>query len=215
MAWRDAIFRAPPPASCRVRGRRREMHSTPSISLIASRCLRPKAPAPASATLRVLGMFATPCGDSALPSWPERRRPGASLGAVKRSPSRSPMTGASGAARQSLLSDDGCRARPRSPVSDARPPCSTPAHGRSGARPSAWRRRATSAIAPRAISHITSSMPSEPASRTYSMLGIFARPRGIVDQPVEECVVPLLVDEAGARPLQADGSCRRCPRSAR
>src|ERR1700722_7606522 len=33
-----------------------EIVSTPSISLIASRCLKPKAPAPASATLIVLGM---------------------------------------------------------------------------------------------------------------------------------------------------------------
>src|SRR5580700_10287572 len=33
-----------------------EIVSTPSISLTASRCLKPKAPAPASATLSVLGM---------------------------------------------------------------------------------------------------------------------------------------------------------------
>ncbi len=37
---------------------------------------------------------------------------------------------------------------------------------------------AQSAIAPRAISHITSSMPSEPASRTYSMCGTLASSAG-------------------------------------
>ena len=91
---------------------------------------------------------------------------------------------------------------PRSRARDARLRCSTPAHGRSDARPSASGPPAISAIAPRAISHITSSMPSEPASRTYSMFGIFARSRGIVDQLVEELVVPIPVDQAGARTLQ-------------
>ena len=61
---------------------------------------------------------------------------------------------------------------------------------------------ATSAIAPRAISHITSSMPSEPASRTYSMCGTLRQALGVGDQPVEEAVVPLGVDQPGARPLQ-------------
>ena len=34
------------------------------------------------------------------------------------------------------------------------------------------------------------------------MLGVFGKPIGIIDQPVEECVVPLLVDQAGARSLK-------------
>ena len=51
---------------------------------------------------------------------------------------------------------------PRSPGSCGPPPCSTPARDRSDAP------RATCASsAPRMISHITSSMPSEPASRMY------------------------------------------------
>ena len=34
------------------------------------------------------------------------------------------------------------------------------------------------------------------------MLGVFDSPIGIVDQPVEKPVVPLLVDEPGARALK-------------
>ena len=98
-----------------------ETTSTPSISLIASRCLMPKAPAPASATLIVI------------------------VG---------------------------------SPGSDGRRPCCWRARGRSGASTVGGLPPATSAIAPRAISHITSSMPSLPASRTYSMCGTFDSPSG-------------------------------------
>ncbi len=51
--WPTPYFSA---ASCVLSSSRptSEITSTPSISLIASRCLRPKAPAPASATLMVL-----------------------------------------------------------------------------------------------------------------------------------------------------------------
>ena len=56
--------------------------------------------------------------------------------------------------------------------------------------------------APRMISHITSSMPSLPVSRRYSICGIAAQPLRVGDQLVEEVVVPLAVDQAGARALQ-------------
>ena len=57
-------------------------------------------------------------------------------------------------------------------------------------------------MAPRMISCMTSSIPSEPASRTYSMCGTERQVVRVVDQPVEERVVELGVDEPGARPLQ-------------
>ena len=44
-------------------------------------------------------------------------------------------------------------------------------------------------MAPRMISHMTSSIPSEPASRTYSMCGIQRQAVRVGDQPVEERVV--------------------------
>ena len=50
---------------------------------------------------------------------------------------------------------------------------------------------AASAIAPRAISHITSSIPSLPASRTYSTCGTCGERGGVVDQAIEKPVVPL------------------------
>ena len=109
----DAVLVARPPRSCRSSRPTSETTSTPSMFLMPSRCLMPKAPAPASATLMVLLVIAS------------------------------------------------C-----SPGSDGRRPCCWRARDRSGARPWASGRRPTSAIAPRAISHITSSMPSLPASRT-------------------------------------------------
>jgi hypothetical protein len=84
-----------------------ETTSTPSISLIASRCLMPKAPAPASATLMVCSCVL-----------------------------------------QDQVAHGGVRRR----------------HVIEAVRHA--RCAAASLMAPRAISHITSSMPSEPASRT-------------------------------------------------
>ncbi len=76
-------------------------------------------------------------------------------------------------------------------------PCSRPARDRSGAP------RATCASsAPRMISHITSSMPSEPASRMYSHVRDARERFRIGHELVEELRVELLVDEAGARALQ-------------
>ena len=63
--------------------------------------------------------------------------------------------------------------------------------------------RAPSAFsAPRMISHMTSSMPSEPASRTYSRCGMRDSASGSAIRRVDELLVQGLVDESGARPLQ-------------
>src|SRR5262249_35296615 len=64
-----------------------------------------------------------------------------------------------------------------SPGSDGRRRCCSRARGRGGAAPSASCRPGVCA-ARRGISHITSSMPSLPASRTYSRCGTFDRPSG-------------------------------------
>ena len=89
------------------------------------------------------------------------------------------------------------RAGRRAGARGARPRCWTPGRGRSGTAP-----RTVGPMAPRMISHMTSSIPSEPASRTYSMCGTSAQVVRVGDQPVEERVVELRVDEARAGPLQ-------------
>ena len=43
------------------------------------------------------------------------------------------------------------------------------------------------------------------------MLGVFDRPIGIVDQPVEKFVVPLFVDQPGARTLKLMAHAARAP----
>ncbi len=70
--------------------------------------------------------------------------------------------------------------------------------------------------APRMISHITSSMPSEPASRRYSRCGMPAQLLRVGDQLGRGSALShSRVDQAGARRPAAGGSCRPCPRSAR
>ena len=66
----------------------------------------------------------------------------------------------------------------------------TRARGRSGARPSASAPPATSAIAPRAISHITSSMPSRAGLAHVLDVRHLRQPVRVGDQPVEEARCP-------------------------
>ncbi len=77
------------------------------------------------------------------------------------------------------------------------PRCWTPARGRSGAAPPP-----PSPSAPRMISHMISSMPSEPLSRRNSRRVILRSSSVSAGQLVEEGIVELGIDEAGARALE-------------
>ena len=70
---------------------------------------------------------------------------------------------------------------------------------------------AASAMAPRAISHITSSIASLPASRTYSRWGTWASRAGSSINAIEKAVVPFAVDETRPRPLQLVAHAARAP----
>ena len=63
----------------------------------------------------------------------------------------------------------------------------------------------SSSRAPRMINHMTNSMPSAPASRTYSMWGQVDQPLGVSGEVVQEAAVELAVDNAGPLPVQLVG----------
>ena len=76
------------------------------------------------------------------------------------------------------------------------------------------RRRDLRASAPRMMSHITSSMPSEPASRTYSMCGTFDSASGS-EMRRSMNADRTLVDQTRARALELVAHAAGSPRSAR
>src|SRR5262249_28296971 len=130
-----------------------ETASTPSISLIASRCLSPKAPAPASATLRVLLMNV----------------------ALKRAVSRGVF--------QNEMPDRGVgRGDMIEPVRNLR----------LWAAGDDIRHRAARNQPHHEFDPFRSRLPD-----VFEIWGL-RQANGVIDQPVEEGVVPFLVDQAGA-----------------